>query len=51
MVIGLGIAGAVSVNNGLTPHTAHPYLFGAVTGGYHIVGIVIVSTIIGIFPK
>lgn len=50
-VIGLGIAGAVSVNNALTPHTPHPYDFGAVTGGYHFVGIVIVSAIIGIFPK
>ena len=51
MVIGLGIAGTVSVNNALTPHTPHPYVFGAVTGSYHFVGIVIVSAIIGIFPK
>lgn len=50
VVIGLGIVG-VSVNNALTPHTPHPYVFGAVTGGYHFVGIVIVSAIIGIFPK
>ncbi|WP_147916655.1 DUF1761 domain-containing protein [Ruania zhangjianzhongii] len=46
LVIGIAVA-AVSVNNALTPHTPHPYLFGAVTGGYHLVGIVIASAIIG----
>lgn len=50
-VIGLGVAGAVSVNNALTPHTPHPYLFGAVTGGYHFMGIIIVSAVIGLFPN
>lgn len=49
VVIGIGVAAAVSINNALTPHTPHPYLFGAVTGGYHFVGIVVVSTIIGAF--
>lgn len=49
IVAGLGIAVAVSINNGLAPHTPHPFLFGAVTGGYHLVGIVIVSAIIGAF--
>lgn len=49
VVIGLGVAAAVSINNALTPRTPHPYLFGAVTGGYHLVGIVIVSAIIGAF--
>ena len=50
VVFGLGVAG-VSINNALTPHTPHPYAFGAVTGGYHVVGIVIVSAIIGAFPN
>ncbi len=49
VVIGLGVAAAVSINNALTPHTRHPYLFGAVTGGYHFVGIIVVSAIIGAF--
>lgn len=48
-VVGLGVGAAVSINNGLTPHTPRPFLFGAVTGGYHLVGIVIVSAIIGAF--
>lgn len=48
VVIGLGVA-AVSINNALTPHTPHPYVFGAVTGSYHLVGIVIVCAIIGAF--
>lgn len=50
LVVGLAVA-AVSINNALTPHTPHPYVFGVVTGGYHIVGIVIVSAIIGAFPN
>jgi len=50
VVVGFGVAGAVSVNNALTPHTPHPYLFGAVTGGYHLVGVVLVSAIIGAVP-
>jgi hypothetical protein len=49
VVVGLGVAAAVSMNNGLTPHTPHPFLFGAVTGSYHLVGIVIVAAIIGAF--
>lgn len=49
VVIGVGVAAAVSINNALTPHTRHPYLFGAVTGSYHFVGIVIVSAIIEAF--
>ncbi|WP_281172682.1 hypothetical protein [Jiangella gansuensis] len=28
---------------------ARPFLFGAITGGYHVVGIVVVSVIIGAF--
>lgn len=51
VVIGFGVAAAVSINNALTPHTPHPYLFGAVTGGYHFVGIVIVSAIIATVPS
>lgn len=50
LVIGLGVAAAVSVNNALTPHTPHPYLFGAVTGGYHAAGIVLAAAVIGLFP-
>lgn len=51
VIVGLGVAAAVSINNALTPHTPHPYVFGAVTGGYHLVGIVIVSAIIRTFPN
>lgn len=48
VVIGLGIT-AISINNALTPHTPHPYLFGVVTGGYHFIGILFVAAIIGAF--
>lgn len=49
LVIGAGVA-VVSINNALTPHTPRPYVLGVVTGGYHLVGIVVVSAIIGAFP-
>lgn len=49
LLIGLGIAAPVSVNNALTPHTRHPYRFGAITGGYHFVGVLAASAIIGSF--
>ncbi len=48
LLIGIAAA-AISVNNALTPHTPHPYVLGAVTGGYHLVGIVGASAIIGAF--
>lgn len=51
VVIGLGVGAVVSFNNALTPHTPHPYLFGAVTGGYHFVGIIIVTAIIATVPS
>lgn len=50
-VIGVGIAAAISINNALTPHTPHPYLHGAVTGGYHLTGILAASAIISAFPR
>lgn len=49
LVVGLGVAAPISINNGLTPHTPRPFLFGAVTGSYHLVGILMVSVIIGTF--
>lgn len=52
VVVGLAAGcavAAVSVNNALTPHTPHPFLLGAVTGGYHVVGIALVAAILGAF--
>ncbi len=46
LVVGLGYAAAVSVNNALTPTTPRPVLLGAVTGSYHVVGILVVTTIL-----
>jgi len=46
LVVGLGYAAAVSVNNVLTPTTPRPVLLGAVTGSYHVVGILVVTTIL-----
>lgn len=49
LLIGVGVAAAVSITNALTPHTPRPFLFGAVTGGYHAVGITLVAAIVGAF--
>lgn len=46
LVVGIGYAAAISFNNAVTPHTPRPLLLGAVTGSYHLVGIVIVSAIV-----
>ena len=42
-----GVALPISVNNALTPHTPHPFRLGIITGGYHVVGIVMVALIVG----
>ena len=44
--VGLVVA-AASLTNALTPHTPHPYLFGAITGGYHLVGCTLAGLTIG----
>lgn len=41
-------AAAASFTNALTPHTPHPYVFGAITGGYHFTGAVIAGATIGL---
>lgn len=41
------VAAAASFTNALTPHTPHPYLLGAITGGYHLVGGASAGTTIG----
>ena len=46
LLVGVGVALAVSVNNALTPHTPHPFRLGLITGGYHVVGIVAVTLIV-----
>ncbi len=49
-LVGLAVA-AISVNNALTPHTPHPYLFGAVTGGYHLVGLTVAAAVIDLLSR
>jgi len=44
--VGVAIAGA-TLTNALTPHTPKPYLFAAVTAGYHLVGCTLVGLILG----
>lgn len=46
---GVGIAAAAaSFTNALTPHTAHPYVFGAITAGYHLTGATLAGLTIGL---
>ena len=51
LVVGLGVAVAVSVNNALTPNTPRPFVLGAVTGGYHLVGIVGVTLLLALLSS
>lgn len=44
-VVGLGYA-AVSFNNAVAPNVPRPFLLGAVTGGYHVIGAVVVAVVI-----
>lgn len=45
VVLGVGVAGAVSVTNAMTPNMRHPFVYGVVTGGYHAVGVGVVTAI------
>ncbi|MEQ1532277.1 MAG: DUF1761 domain-containing protein [Sideroxydans sp.] len=45
LIVGIGYAGAISFNNAVNPITPRPLLYGAVTGGYHLVGITLVALI------
>ncbi|MDQ4137922.1 MAG: DUF1761 domain-containing protein [Actinomycetota bacterium] len=46
LLVGLGYATAVSVTNAVTPTTPHPLLLATVAGGYHVVGLVLVSVLL-----
>lgn len=46
IALGVGIAAAVSVTNAMTPNMRHPFAYGVVTGGYHVVGIGVVTAIV-----
>lgn len=46
LVVGIGYSAAVSAVNAITPNTPRPILYGAVTGGYHTVGSLIVAVIL-----
>jgi hypothetical protein len=45
-LLGLCYAVAVSFVNTITPNTPRPLLYGTVTGGYHLVGILLVTVIL-----
>ena len=45
-VVGLGYAASVSLTNAITPTTPRPWLLATVTGGYHLVGCLIVAMIV-----
>lgn len=46
LIVGVGYAGAISFNNAVNPVTPRPLLYGAVTGGYHVVGITLVAMVV-----
>lgn len=46
LIVGVGYAGAISFNNAVNPVTPRPLLYGAVTGGYHVVGITLIAMLV-----
>lgn len=42
------VAATASMTNALTPHTPHPYVFGAITGGYHLTGGALAGITVGL---
>lgn len=49
---GVGLAIAVaSVTNSVTPQAPHPYLLGAITGGYHLTGCTLAGLIVGLLNQ
>lgn len=46
LIVGVGYALSISMNNAINPITPRPLLYGLVTGGYHVVCIVLVAAII-----
>ena len=47
--LGVGIASAAaSLTNALTPHTPQPFVFGVVTGSYHLTGATSAGAILGV---
>lgn len=45
LVVGLGYTVPISFTNAVNPKTPHPLLYAAVTGSYHLVGILVVAVI------
>lgn len=46
LIVGIGYAASVSFVNAINPKTPRPLLYGAVTGGYHIVSILLVGVVL-----
>jgi len=46
LIVGVGYAATISFNNAVNPVTPKPLLYGAVTGGYHVVGITLVAVVV-----
>lgn len=46
LIVGLGYLVANTVNIAINPNIPRPPLYGAISGAYHLVGVVIVSVIL-----
>lgn len=42
------VVAAATLTNALTPHTPHPYVFAAVTGGYHLLACTLAGLLVGL---
>lgn len=51
VIVGLGVGlatAAASLTNALTPHTPQPFVFGAVTASYHLMGAAVAGAVLGV---
>ncbi|MFC4104241.1 DUF1761 domain-containing protein [Paenibacillus xanthanilyticus] len=46
LIVGVGYAMSISFNNAINPKTPRPLLYGAVTGSYHVVGMMLTAAIL-----
>jgi hypothetical protein len=49
LTLGIGIGATISTVNAITPRMAQPFVYGAVTGAYHSVGITVAAVLLTIW--
>jgi len=50
LFIGAGYLAATTINTGINPNIPRPLLYGAVSGGYHLMAGVVIALVLALFP-